>query len=372
MQPIAVACMNILIAGAGPTGLTAAIELARRGYRARIISANDGPVHESRGLGISRRSLRILEPCGATERLLPMGLRVEGLHLRTAQKELFHIPLPGAADPIPSLLVVQQSRIEEVLVEALWDYGIEVEWRTRLETVNDPGSPEVRVRGARGVEIAMPDLLIAADGAHSLVRHQLGIAFPGGGYEAEWGLADVRVTTDLPLNEVHIFDFAPVLFVMIPIRDNLVRFFSDHRNVLDHVPQRITVKSIEWESPFRISHRQAETYQKGSVFLAGDAAHIHSPIGARGMNLGIEDAAWLAWLIAQRRTERYTAERWPVGRHVLKTVDPATRLMASDQGFLKFARRHVLPHVITLAPLRRRIIGRMVGADTREPPWLGT
>ena len=110
-------CQHILIVGAGPTGLTAAIELTRRGFRPRIVSANAGPVHESRALGINRRSLEILAPCGATARLLEIGLRVRGIRLRTAERELFHIEVPGRDDPVPFLLVVPQSEIEAVLVE---------------------------------------------------------------------------------------------------------------------------------------------------------------------------------------------------------------------------------------------------------------
>ena len=361
---------SILVAGAGPTGLTAAIELARRGLRPRIVSLSDGPVHESRALAINRRSLQILEPCGATARLLAIGKRMKGVRLRTAERELFHIALPGSVDPLPFLLVVPQSDIEVVLVEVLAGLGIQVEWRTELVGLSDPERPKAELRGPNGAETVTPDLLIGADGAHSAVRRALGLAFPGAAYETEWGLADARVKTALPLDEASAFDLAPVLVVMIPIRENLVRFISDQRDVLRHVPREIEVQSVEWESPFRISHRQVDTYQKGSVFLAGDAAHIHSPVGARGMNLGIEDAAWLAWMIAEGKTERYTAERRPVGRRVIKTVDPATRLMASDAILPKFLRRHVLPKIVALGPLVPRLVSRVVGTDTPPPPWL--
>ena len=305
-----------------------------------------------------------------TATLLAMGHRPTGIHLRTAERELFHVPIPDEPGRLPMLLVVPQSRIEQVLVDVLRGYGVEVEWRTKVEALADADRPEVRIAAPRREERVAPNMLIGADGAHSLVRHQLGIAFPGSAYETEWGLADVRVATGLSLDEATAFDLAPVLFVMIPIRGNLVRFICDQADVLNHVPPQIEVKSVGWQSPFRISHRQAETYQRGSVFLAGDAAHVHSPVGARGMNLGIEDAAWLAWLIETRRTDDYTKVRWPVGRHVLRTVDPATRLMAADALVLKLARRHVLPHVIAFAPLRRMLIGRIVGTDTPEPPWL--
>ncbi len=361
---------SILIAGAGPTGLTTAIELARRGYRPRIVSKNDGPVHESRALGISRRSLDILAPSGATAKLLEIGHRIRALNFRTAKRHLFRVPFTGSDDPVPLLMIVPQSEIEQIMVETLRGLGIEVEWRTELRELMTPETPWVTIRGPEGDEILTPDIVIGADGAHSRTRHALGVGYPGEAYETDWGLADCRVETALSFEEGHGFDLAPVLFVVLPIRENLVRFISDQRDVLAHVPPGIAVKSVEWESGFRISHRQAETYQAGKVFLAGDAAHIHSPIGARGMNLGIEDAAWLAWLIAAGGTDGYTKARWPVGRSVLKTVDPATRLMASDAAPVRFARRHILPHLINIAPLRRRMLGRIVGLDTPAPPWL--
>jgi 2-polyprenyl-6-methoxyphenol hydroxylase-like FAD-dependent oxidoreductase len=359
---------SILIAGAGPTGLTAAIELARRGFRPRIVSANEGPVHESRALGINRRSLHILGPCGAARRLLEIGQRPKGLHFRTASRELFHISFPQT--DVPLVLVVPQSEIEKVLVEVLVEHGVQVEWQTELVGLAAPEHPQIELRAPAGGESGSADLLIGADGAHSRVRRELGLEFPGGAYDAEWGIVDARVATSLPLDQVHAFDLAPVLFAAIPIRGNLVRFVSDHRDVLGHVPPQFDVRSVEWESSFRISHRQVETYQKQNIFLAGDAAHIHSPIGARGMNLGIEDAGWLAWLIAEGTTDRYTAERRPVGRRVLRTVDSATRLLASDLSLPKLIRRHVVPLAIGIEPLRKRMIERMSGMSAPAPPWL--
>lgn len=361
----------ILIVGAGPVGLTAAIELARRGFRPRIVSASDGPVHESRALGVNRRTLQLLQPCGAAERIVAAGLRIAGLRFRTAEREIFRIPVPPG-DGLPLLTILPQSEIEHILVGVLRSHGVEVEWRTRLAALRSPESrPQADLEGPGGAETVTCDLLIAADGAHSVARHELGLAFHGSAYETAWGLADVRVTTQLPLSEGHIFDLAPVLFVVLPIRGDLVRFICDQPDVMNHVPPPFTVRSVAWQSPFRISHRQTETYQRGAVFLAGDAAHIHSPIGARGMNLGIEDAAWLAWMIAEGTTDGYTAARRPVGRRVLKTVDPATRLMASDAALPKFIRRRILPLVVGNDALRRRMIGRIVGLDTPPPPpWL--
>ena len=130
----------------------------------------------------------------------------------------------------------------------------------------------------------------------------------------------------------------------------------DAENAFDHIPSRIKVKKIVWQSQFRISHRQVETYQKGSVFLAGDAAHIHSPLGGHDMNLGIEDAAWLAWLIEQDDMDRYTQLRHPVAKRVLEQVDQATRFISSDSAITTFLRRYVLPLIA------RRFTNQRMGA----------
>jgi 2-polyprenyl-6-methoxyphenol hydroxylase-like FAD-dependent oxidoreductase len=171
-----------------------------------------------------------------------------------------------------------------------------------------------------------PATLIGADGAHSTVRKGLGIGFGGESFPGEWGLADV-VLADWPfpfdrpvitLDRHHICAF-------IPMAEGFGRFVSNDADVLDRLPPDAKVKSVVWQSTFRISFRQVSTYQQDNAFLAGDAAHIHSPVGARGMNLGIEDACWLAWLMAEGRTQEYTALRWPAGRTVLDFTEQQTR-----------------------------------------------
>ena len=257
------------------------------------------------------------------------------------------------------------------MAEVLAEHGIAVEWQSELTSLAEAdGRLRAELKGPGRSQRLRPGLVIGADGAHSSVRRAIGLDFPGSAYETEWGLADVEVRTRLPLDGVHAFDLAPVLFAMIPIRGNLVRLICDQPDVLAHVPPEIGYDEVGWATTFRISHRQVETYQAGSVFLAGDAAHIHSPFGGRGMNLGIEDAAWLAWLIAEGRTEAYTKERWPIGRQVLRTVDPATRLMAADGLTARLVRRRLLPLLFAVPPLRRIALRRLAGQDTPLPPWL--
>ena len=363
---------SILIVGAGPTGLTAAIELARRGYSPRIVDKDSGPAAESRALGINPRTLAILAPSGVSAPLIAAGTKVRAAQFHTATRDLFRIDIAAVGGRYPFILMLPQSEVETILVEVLVGFGINVEWQTELLSL-EPGDTGVAVqlgRAAAPTEIVRADIVIGADGAHSRVRKCVGLDFSGSAYETEWGLADCIVDSDLARETVHAFDLAPVLFAMLPIRWPLVRFFSDQADVLGHVPPAIKVMEVRWRTTFRISHRQVENYQKGPVFLAGDAAHIHSPVGGRGMNLGIEDAAWLAWLIDEGQTARYTAERWPVGRQVLRTVDPATRLLSSDDPLPRALRRNLLPLALRVPAIRRRALRRLTALDTPAPPWL--
>ena len=166
------------------------------------------------------------------------------------------------------------------------------------------------------------------------------------------------------------FDLSPVLIGFIPMHGDLYRVVCDTKNALDHIPPHIKVKKIVWQSQFRISHRQVETYQKGPVFLAGDAAHIHSPLGGRGMNLGIEDAAWLAWLIERGETGSYTGLRHPVAKQVLEQVDQATRFISSDGWAATFFRRNLLPLIVRPDFIQRRAFKGLTGLGTPAPPWL--
>jgi len=362
---------SILIVGAGPTGLTAAIELARRGYRPRIVDKDEGPPTESRALGVNPRSLQVLEPSGAAARLVAVGRRMHHLHFHTAGREFLTLQLSDLGGPYPFMLVLPQGNIEALLADVLAEHGIAVEWRTELTALSqEDGRIRAELKGPGRSQKIRPDVVIGADGAHSTVRRALGLKFPGSAEETEWGLADVRVRTKLPLDGVHAFDMAPVLFGMIPIRGNFVRLVSDHADVLAHVPPAIAYDEVAWVTSFRISHRQVESYQVGSVFLAGDAAHIHSPLGGRGMNLGIEDAAWLAWQIAEGRTDEYTKDRWPVGREVLRLVGPLTRLMAADGRLARLTRQRLMPLALALPALRRLALSRLAGQDTPFPPWL--
>jgi 2-polyprenyl-6-methoxyphenol hydroxylase-like FAD-dependent oxidoreductase len=148
------------------------------------------------------------------------------------------------------------------------------------------------------------------------------------------------------------------------------RFISNHPDVLDRLPPEARVKSVIWQSTFRISFRQVSTYQQGNAVLAGDAAHIHAPVGARGMNIGIEDACWLAWLMAEGREQDYTALRWPAGRTVLDFTEQQTRQITASGFWANLLRQSFGPSLLKVPAIRRRLLARLAGLDTPKAPWI--
>jgi len=212
--------------------------------------------------------------------------------------------------------------------------------------------------------------VIGADGAHSTVRHALGIGFRGTSMDHDFSLADAIVSGPTKQHEANVFRVSSGIFGMIPIADGRFRLVADQPDVLSAAPSIFKIKEIVWESRFHISYRQVETYQKGNVFLAGDAAHIHSPVGGRGMNLGIEDGATLAWLVDQGRTDEYTERRLPVGAHVLRQTELQTQLMTSRNPFVTFFRRQVVPLLMKSHFVLKRQLPEMAGLAAPPPPWL--
>ena len=362
---------KILVAGAGPVGLTAAVELARRGFKPRVIDKSDGPVVESRALGVNPRSLEILEPCGATKLMLERGLKLRRINFWDWPSLIFSVPIDKLEHRFNFMLALPQDDTERILAEILKKLGVKVAWKCELEHLEPtPDGARVTLKRGSKKETFDADIVIGADGAHSVVRKALGIGFRGSSYDEDFALADAILSGPVHEDEANVFRVEQGIFAMIPAGHGRIRLIADQPDVLGAMPDRFQVEEVSWQTRFRISHRQVETYQDGNVFLAGDAAHIHSPVGGRGMNLGIEDAATLAWLIAEGRTGEYTGHRLPVGAHVLRQTNAQTKLMVSRNLLTTFVRRHVLPLLLKRKFILSRMLPEMAGLAAPKPEWL--
>lgn len=366
---------SILIAGAGPVGLTAALELARRGFLPRIVDDGAGPTppEESRALGVNARTLTLLSPSGVADRIIAEAQPIEQFRVRSGEKTLIRVDTRKVGGRFGAIRALSQGNTERLLIEALSAYGIAPEWQTTVvaEALADFQRPEVVLRRADGSqELVRPDILIGTDGAHSVVRKALGVGFPGEALEAYFYLADFRYSgpVDTSYGEVSIFD--PGMIARLPVSADIIRYISTLENFESRIVHPAAVSEKTWSSQFRIHFRHIEPMAKGNVFLAGDAAHIHSPAGARGMNLGIEDACWLAWLIAEGREQEYSALRIPAVKQVLKETYGLTRLVTMKNPLAIAARNLFAPLLLLFGPARRTLLAGVAGYDTPRPPWI--
>ena len=356
--------MNILIAGAGPVGLAAAVELQRRGFTPRIIDRDGGPSPESRALAVSPRTLDLLEPSGAAALMLERMHRVRRVKLRMGLQTFIDADLSVLPHRFNFLGVLPQSDTERCLIEVLGARGTKVGWNTELKAIATRGE-------GFDCDGAPADLLIGADGAHSTVRHWLNLGFPGESAPQVFGLADVELDRwPHPWDCIVGSFFDSHVAAFIPMREGFGRFVTSRPDILDALPADAKIGRVVWQAQFKINYRQAGSYQKGNAFLAGDAAHIHSPVGGRGMNLGIEDAAWLAWLIASGRSAEYTGLRHPPGAMVLKQTALNTSTVAGRGTVRAAFLRYILPLIIRLPFTRTPLLRRLAGLDTPPAPWL--
>ena len=355
---------SVLIVGAGPVGLSLAIELARHGVRPTLIDMAAEPSPFCRAIGVSPRTLEIFEGMGVARQVIDAGLRLVGrraiIHRgaeTTVHDEMFDLgDLPYAQYGVP------QNATEAVLQAKLRDLGIEPERGCRLlGLAEDAEGVRVALERRGEVERRRFDWVVGCDGAHSAVRKALGIAFAGEAFPFDFMLGDVAVDLDLPrgmtLQAIRpATDAPPDFFVAIPLpergryrvsmmapslpgaetpgdvahgiqSDRPGATLEQLQLVADRLlPSRPQLSDMRWSSIFRISMRLAERYRSGKVFLAGDACHIHPPTGGQGMNTGIQDAANLAWKLAlvcrglatDSLLDSYAAERQPVALSVIE------------------------------------------------------
>ncbi|KWA19695.1 FAD-dependent monooxygenase [Burkholderia territorii] len=389
----------VLIVGAGPTGLAAAMALARARVPVRIIDRLATPAPYSRAIGIQARTLELLEQHRAVEPFLALGHRAHAAALHADGRVIARLDFDPLQTRYPYLLFLDQSITERLLAEHLAGFGVTVERGVTL-TACDAGatSLDVTLRGADGREQAFaPSYLIAADGAHSTVRHLLGLGFAGHAFEQTFLLADFAAIPGWPDEEIHLFTTPDGIAGLFPMGGGRYRLVADRPPgdsaspdappptleecdaiVRARVGASIAPSDLTWSAYFRLHSRMVDRLRHGRVFFAGDAAHVHSPAGAQGMNTGIQEAFNLGWKLArvlgagtpERLLDTYHAERHPIERDVLRQTGFITQIVEADHGAMKLLRDHVVPLLASFGPVRdavRRTVSEL-GVQYRKSP----
>ena len=369
---------SILIVGAGPTGLTAAVQLVHHGIRPRVIDKKSGPTGLSKAAAVNARSLELLSPSGMSDRLIEAGLIVREGNLIYEGKRLAQLHFDNIPHKYNFLLAIPQSETERELIGWLQERGVEVEWQRELVGIeNSETGVKAKLGAATGDdskpaiedETAEVEYLAATDGPHSTVRHALGLEFIGRPYTDDFSLADVTMDWPYPENEIELFmhEDGQILFVA-PFGGKRYRLISNTGAVKDLLPPGCTINETLWESDFHVQLRQVPSYQQGRCYLAGDAAHVHSPAGGRGMNLGMEDATMLARKLAidspearQQALATYSEERHPAGEAVLDQSDRIFKV-ASQKDWLKRTLRNLaMPVLLASDDVQAHFLREMAG-----------
>ena len=376
---------DVLIVGAGPTGLMLANQLARRGVQARIIDRHAGPSLQTRALGVQARTLEIYAHLGIIQQALELGKRTIGANIWAHGRRAARVPVGDIGrdlSPYPYLLILGQDDNERLLGEVLNKKGMSVDWNTELVGLTQEGDRVItRLKhpdgGVREVTAAW---VAGCDGARSAVRELNHIAFQGAPYEDVFFVADTVMTGPMIPDELNVYLWRKGFHLFFPMRG------TDHWRVVGIVPAelrgrddlsldevipsirkeagaRLTFRSCSWFSTYRIHHRRAERFREGRCFLLGDAAHIHSPVGAQGMNTGLQDAYNLGWklgLVASGGADpalldSYEEERIPVAQALLSTTDRLFSLVISDSPVAGFVRTRIAPKLMALAMRIERI-----------------
>ncbi|MFF3847876.1 FAD-dependent oxidoreductase [Streptomyces sp. NPDC002328] len=393
-----------IVVGAGPAGLTAAHELARRGLRVRLVDAAAGPARTSRAVAVHPRTLETFTQMGVVEAMLGRGRQNRAFTMYARGRRLVRLEADYSTMPTshPYTLVIAQTETEAVLREAVARLGVEIEWGVRLTGLEQRADGvSVRLSGADGTERrAETSWLVGCDGGHSTVRKLLGLELLGESSET-WMLADAPVESDLPPDTIYWTHTGGQALMMVPYaRDGHWRLLdtapapapsgpsgapgpSDAPGTpgADRVAERLSARlsaglgrpvrvgEAEWTSVFTFQQRMVRRMQDGRVFVAGDAAHVHSPASGQGMNTGIQEAHNLAWKLAQveqghagaELLDTYSEERVPIGEALLGSTRTATFLVQLKNALAPAALPVVFALVRAVPALRRAIQRKVLG-----------
>ncbi|GAA4836762.1 FAD-dependent oxidoreductase [Algivirga pacifica] len=339
---------SISIAGAGPTGLALALFLKQKGVTPYIFEQKSERVKLSKAFGVNPRTLTLLEETGATERFLQNGRKMTALNLWRNGKIVLKNDFSEKKIKYPFMLVQSQEDSERILEELLLEQGVEVDRGKTLQKVSME-QHGIRLQ-LKEKESLQTDFLFGADGAGSTVRKSLGLSFQGHKVEDAWNLIDLELELPLDRDDAHIFLLDKGAVFIVRVYGDVWRVIGNVENLLEYLPKETQVGQVIWKSDFGISHRSVENFNYQHVFLGGDAAHIHSGLGARGMNLGIEDAYVFAQLFAQGNVEAYNTHRKPVIDEVMKRIEMMTDIMRGQSFKAQMMRKMtpILPFAFAL------------------------
>ena len=387
----------VLVVGAGPTGLTAAIELSRLGVEVRIVDRATAPSTTSRALGVQARTIELLRPRGVADEMLRLGNRVSATTLYADGRRLAGIELHRMPSEFNFILMLAQSETERLLTEQLQRQGVTVERSVEFVSVTQDGeAAHVVLRHAGGrTENVRASYVIAADGSHSPIRKSLGLGFEGRSLAQSYVLGDVHLAGAVPQDQLSIF-LAPNGFLAVfPMGDGRFRFMAtdpdgvtgdaDEPSLEDiqrlygrtaHVPAQLY--GLNWSSRFRINSRHMGTLRSGRVFFGGDAAHVHSPAGGQGMNAGIQDMINLGWKLAMvlrgaarpELLDTYESDRLPVIRQLVTMTERATKVFNSTNPIAHALLVRITPALLSRSSVQDNAAPRLgqIAASYRGMP----
>lgn len=374
--------LDVLIVGAGPVGLFLANECARRGLRWRVVETRAGQSVHSKALAIFPRTLEIFDMAGIAAPFLAAANRVTAVSLSAHGRRLAHMRFEPEETPYPFVAMVPQDVTEKLLLEELRRKGGDVSYETTFVSAEaSEGAVRAVLEHGGSRSSLSASFLVGCDGAHSAVRHGLAIPFEGAAYEDSFLLADVETNEALPADELQLCpsEKGPAaIFPMSPVRRRIVATVERpegeapslelvRRILAERAPRELEARALHWSSYFRIHHRHVAHLRVGRQFLAGDAAHIHSPFGGQGMNTGLHDVWNLIWKLDlflnlrgnQRLLDSYEAERLPVIRNVIEMTDAMTRVLGTPNRLAQVLRDTVIPMVSRLAPFQHAFVQRL-------------